>query len=161
MPGGTCATSLYVSSRSGDIDACRNAMHTLLPRAHSATCCAHLLPWCASYWAGPQLLVISISIASSMYEEDDNCGRSRDRSYDRSCDSSMLIRSTKHTDYFAITLHYSLCMYMHRSTLVYIYICTTSVLLCTYMHRLQWIVISKQSGRWSVSYTHLTLPTSV
>ena len=93
-------------------------MHTLLPRAHGATCCARLLPWCASYWADPQLFVIPISIASSMYEEDDNCGRSRDRSCDRSCDSSMLIRSTKHTDYFAIMLHYSLCMYMHRSTRV-------------------------------------------
>ena len=34
----------------------------------------------------------------------------------------MLIGSTKHTDCFAIKLHLSLCIYMHRSTLAYIYI---------------------------------------
>ena len=43
-------------------------------------------------------------------------------SCDRSCDSNMLFRSTKHKNLFAIKLHYTLCMYMHRSTLVYIYI---------------------------------------
>ena len=30
----------------------------------------------------------------------------------------MLIGSTKHTDFFAIKLHLSLCMYMHRGTLI-------------------------------------------
>ena len=44
------------------------------------------------------------------------------RSCDRNCDSNTLIGSTKHTDCSAIKLHLSLCMYMHRSTLVYIYI---------------------------------------
>ena len=38
------------------------------------------------------------------------------------CDSNMLIITTKHKHHFAIKLHYSLCMYMHRNTLVYIYI---------------------------------------
>ena len=58
--------------------------------------------------------MILIPIASNMHEEDGNC----DRIYDRSCDSNMLIGSTKHTDCFAIKFHLSLCMYMHRSTLV-------------------------------------------
>ena len=63
---------------------------------------------------GLRELVIPILIPSNMYEEDDNCGRS----CDRSCDSNMLIGSTKHSDFFAIKLHCSLCMYMHRNTLV-------------------------------------------
>ena len=37
----------------------------------------------------------------------------------------MLVGSTKHTDSFAIKLHLSLCMYMHRSALVFIYIYTS------------------------------------
>ena len=41
-----------------------------------------------------------------------------DRICDRSRDSSMLIGPATHTDCFAIKLHLSLCMYMHRSTLV-------------------------------------------
>merc|ERR1711948_254360 len=65
---------------------------------------------------GLRELVIPILTASNMYEEDDNCGRS----CDRSCDSNMLIGSTEHSDFFAVKLHCSLCMYMHRSTLVYI-----------------------------------------
>ena len=50
-------------------------------------------------------------------------GKSCDRICDRSCDSSMLIGSITHKTCFAIKLHYTLCMYMHRSTLIYIYIC--------------------------------------
>ena len=64
---------------------------------------------------GLRELVIPILISSNMYKGDDNCGRS----CDRSCDSNMLIGSTKHSDFFAIKLHCSLCMYMHRITLVF------------------------------------------
>ena len=59
-------------------------------------------------------LMIPIPIALNMFETKENY----ERSCDRSCDSNMLIGSSKHTDCFAITLHLSLCMYMHRSTLV-------------------------------------------
>ena len=63
-------------------------------------------------------LMIPIPIALNMFETNGHYERSCDRSCDRSFDSNMLIGSSKHTDCFAITLHLSLCMYMHRSTLV-------------------------------------------
>ena len=54
---------------------------------------------------------------------DRSCDRSKKkRSCDRSGDSSMLIMSPlrPHPHYYLI--HLSLCMYMHRSTLVYVYL---------------------------------------
>ena len=46
-----------------------------------------------------------------------------DRSYNRSCESNMLIGSSPHkTSLFAIQLQFTLCMHMHRSTLVHTYI---------------------------------------
>ena len=54
--------------------------------------------------------MIPIPIASNMYEEDGNC--------DRNCDSNTLVGSAKCTDCFEVRIHVSLCMYMHRSTLV-------------------------------------------
>ena len=62
--------------------------------------------------------MILIPIASNMYEADGN----RDRSCVRSRDSNMLIGSTKHKSDFVIKINFTLCMYMHRSSLVYIYI---------------------------------------
>ena len=60
--------------------------------------------------------MILIPIASNMYEADEK--------RDRSCDSNMLIGSTRHADHFAIKPYLSLCIYMHR---------------------LKWSVIAKQS----------------
>ena len=58
---------------------------------------------------------IRIPISSKMLTlEDGNC--------DRNCDRNMLNGSTQHKFYFAIKLNPTLCMYMHRSALVYIYI---------------------------------------
>ena len=45
-----------------------------------------------------------------------------DRNCDRSCDSNRLTISTMLPEPRCHLIHYSLCMYMHRSTLVYIYI---------------------------------------
>ena len=57
----------------------------------------------------------------------------------RSCNSNMLDGSTQHTNDFAIKLLYTLCMYMHRSTLVYIYYIYTHTYI--YMYRYMYMYI--------------------